>query len=231
MVLVVSSIFTDAKRAFGQIAQFATMYGIIQRAIMEFPRQVVSAVTEVDTAMTNLYKVTDETASRYESFLGSSGSVAKSLGRSMSSYITQVSEWSKLGYNFNESQELAKTSSIYANVGEVSDATAVSDMITAMKAYNIEANESVSIIDRLNILGNQFATSSSSLGEGLSNSASALAEAGNDIDQSLAMLTGMSEITQSASESGNALKIMSMRVRGRQKTLLPPYTVMYMLCA
>ena len=198
---------------------------------MEFPRQVVSAVTEVNTAMTNLYKVTDETASRYESFLGSSGSVAKSLGRSMSSYITQVSEWSKLGYNFNESQELAKTSSIYANVGEVSDATAVSDMITAMKAYNIEANESVSIIDRLNILGNQFATSSSALGEGLSNSASALAEAGNDIDQSLAMLTGMSEITQSASESGSALKIMSMRIRGRQKTLLPPYTVMYMLCA
>ena len=90
-------------------------------------------------------------------------------------------------------------------------------MITAMKAYNIEANESVSIIDRLNILGNQFATSSSALGEGLSNSASALAEAGNDIDQSLAMLTGMSEITQSASESGSALKIMSMRVRGRQK--------------
>ena len=76
---------------------------------------------------------------------------------------------------------------------------------------------------------NNFATSSADLGEGLSNSASSLATAGNDLGHSLAMLTGMSEITQSAPEAGNALKILAMRVRGRQA--LPPYTVMYMLCA
>lgn len=41
-----------------------------------------------------------------------------------------------------------------------------------------------------------------------------MATAGNDIDQTLAMLTGMAEITQNATESANALKILSMRVRG-----------------
>lgn len=61
---------------------------------------------------------------------------------------------------------------------------------------------------------NNFATSSADLGEGLSNSASSLATAGNDLGHSLAMLTGMSEITQSAPEAGNALKILAMRVRG-----------------
>lgn len=87
-------------------------------------------------------------------------------------------------------------------------------MVTAMKAYNIKANDASKITDALNILGNNYATSSADLGEGLSNSASSLATAGNDINQSLAMLTGMSEITQSAGEAGNALKILSMRVRG-----------------
>lgn len=61
---------------------------------------------------------------------------------------------------------------------------------------------------------NEFATTSADIGEGLSNSASSLATAGNDFDQSVAMITGMSEITQSASEAGNALKIVSMRLRG-----------------
>ena len=114
----------------------------------------------------------------------------------------------------DQSEQLAKNSSIYSNVGEVEDTTAVSDMVTAMKAFNIEASNSITVVDSLNKLGNEFAVSSADLGEGLSNSASALASAGNDMNQSLAMLTGMTEITQSAAESGNALKVLSMRIRG-----------------
>ena len=219
----------EFKRAFKQIGQFAGIYGAIQNVIMEVPSKVISSVKDVDSAMTNLYKVTDESQSRYSKYLDTASKNAPELGRSISSYISQTSEWSKLGYSLDDSEQLSKLSSMYANVGEVSDNTAVSDMVTAMKAFNIQASDAESIIDQLNILGNNFATSSADLGEGLSNSASSLATAGNDLGHSLAMLTGMSEITQSAPEAGNALKILAMRVRGRQA--LPPYTVMYMLCA
>lgn len=204
----------EFKRAGKQIAQFAGIYGAIQNIGMKIPSQVIGAVKDVDSSMTNLYKVTDETKSRYDQYQKSAAQSATSLGRSMSSYINQTAEWSKLGYSLDDSEKLSKLSSIYANVGEVSDDTAVSDMVTAMKAYNIKANDASKITDALNILGNNYATSSADLGEGLSNSASSLATAGNDINQSLAMLTGMSEITQSAGEAGNALKILSMRVRG-----------------
>ena len=204
----------EFKRAGKQIAQFAGIYGAIQNIGMKIPSQVIGAVKDVDSSMTNLYKVTDETKSRYDRYQKSAAQSATSLGRSMSSYINQTAEWSKLGYSLDDSEKLSKLSSIYANVGEVSDDTAVSDMVTAMKAYNIKANNAQSIIDSLNILGNNYATSSADLGEGLSNSASSLAVSGNDINQSLAMLTGMAEITQSAPEAGNALKILSMRIRG-----------------
>ena len=204
----------EFKRAGKQIAQFAGIYGAIQNIGMQIPSQAIGAVKDVDSSMTNLYKVTDETKSRYDQYQKSAAQSATSLGRSMSSYINQTAEWSKLGYSLDDSEKLSKLSSIYANVGEVSDDTAVSDMVTAMKAYNIKANNAQSIIDSLNILGNNYATSSADLGEGLSNSASSLAVSGNDINQSLAMLTGMAEITQSAPEAGNALKILSMRIRG-----------------
>ena len=204
----------EFKRAFKQIGQFAGIYGAIQNVIMEVPSKVISSVKDVDSAMTNLYKVTDESQSRYSKYLDTAFKNAPELGRSISSYISQTSEWSKLGYSLDDSEQLSKLSSMYANVGEVSDNTAVSDMVTAMKAFNIQASDAESIIDQLNILGNNFATSSADLGEGLSNSASSLATAGNDLGHSLAMLTGMSEITQSAPEAGNALKILAMRVRG-----------------
>lgn len=62
---------------------------------------------------------------------------------------------------------------------------------------------------------NDFATSASALGDGLSKSASSMKLAGASMNQTLAMLTGMAEITQNANESGNALKIFSMRIRGK----------------
>ena len=104
---------------------------------------------------------------------------------------------------------------IYSNVGEVDNTTAVSDLVTVMKAFNIESEKSIRIVDSLNELGNNFATDAASLGEGLTKSASALNAANNSFEQSIALLTGGTEITQNANEMGSALKVISMRIRGK----------------
>ena len=66
---------------------------------------------------------------------------------------------------------------------------------------------------------NEYATSAAALGDGLSRSASAMATSGTDLNKTLAMLTGGTEITQNASEFGNFLKIGSMRIRGMKGSL------------
>lgn len=213
------SFFSDFKRAFTQIAQFTGIYATLQNVMLEAPSQMINAVKDVDTAMTNLYKVTDETANRYDKFMSDAGTSSQKLGRSMSSYIEQTANWSKLGYSLNESEQLSKLSSIYANVGEVNDDTAVSDMVTAMKAFDIQASDAQQIIDQLNILGNEFATTSADLGAGLSKSAASLANGGADLSESLAMLTGGAEITQNAEEFGNFLKVAIMRIKGMKGSL------------
>ena len=53
------SFFSDFKRAFTQIAQFTGIYATLQNVMLEAPSQMINAVKDVDTAMTNLYKVTD----------------------------------------------------------------------------------------------------------------------------------------------------------------------------
>lgn len=211
--------FTDTIKA--GVKKFVE-WGVASNLVMSAWRnakKMVDAVYDIDTSMTSLYKVTDETASKYNEFLTSSSAKAQELGRSVSSLVEQTANWAKLGFNLDEAKELAEISSIYANVGEVDDDTAVSDIVTAMKAFNIEASDAITIVDMLNTLGNKYATSASDLGAGLSNSASAMATAGTDIEKTLAMLTGGAEITQSADEFGNMLKVGSMRVRGMKGEL------------
>ena len=200
------------------IGQFATTYGIIHR-IPETIMKMANAVVKVDTAMTNLYKVTDETDAKYSEFLSNASKNAKSLGRDISSYITQTSEWAKLGYNMNSSSELAKVSSIYANVGEVDDKTAVSDLVTVMKAYNMQDSQAMNIADMLNELGNNYATSAGDLGAGLTKMASTMSMSNVSLEKSLAILTGGTEITQNAEELGNAIKISVLRMRGQKGKL------------
>ncbi|GLB26618.1 hypothetical protein LXJ15735_28590 [Lacrimispora xylanolytica] len=211
--------FTDSvKDAGSKFTSWLSVTSVIMAGANSF-HKMYQSVYEVDTAMTNLYKVTDETDYKYTQFLNGAKKNAKDLGRTISGLVEQTADWAKLGYSMDESSELSKISSIYANVGEVDDKTAVSDLVTAMKAFNIEASNSINIVDSLNALGNKFAVDSAGLGTGLKNSASALQSAGNDINQTLAMLTGGSEIIQDASEMGNTLKVLSMRVRGMKGSL------------
>lgn len=205
-------------RGFKQIGQFVGTYGIIQR-IPEVFNEMVNAVIEVDTAMTNLYKVTDETDAKYSEFLSNASKNAKALGRDISSYITQASEWAKLGFSMDSSSELAKVSSIYANVGEVDDKTAVSDLVTVMKAYNMRDSQAMNIADMLNELGNNYATSTGDLGAGLNRMASTMAMSNVSLEKSLAILTGGTEITQNAEELGNAIKVSVLRMRGQKGKL------------
>lgn len=56
--------------------------------------------------------------------------------------------------------------------------------------------------------------SSGDLGDGLARAASALKVSGNTIDEVIAMITGMTEITQDAGAAGLSLRTLALRLRG-----------------
>lgn len=202
----------------GSFATWVSATSIVMGAVNSL-RKMSDAVFKVDTAMTNLYKVTDETSIKYNQFLDSANDKAQKLGRSVSSLVEQSANWAKLGFSIDDSAELAEISSIYANVGEVDDDTAVSDIVTTMKAFNLETSDAITIVDSFNKLGNEFAVTAAGLGDGVSNAASAMALGGMTLEKTLALLTGGAEITQEAGELGNALKVGQMRVMGMKGAL------------
>ncbi len=184
-------------------------------------KNVYSNIKDVDSAMVELKKVTDETDSSYSRFLKNAKKDSQELGSNLSDFLNATADFARLGYTVSESEDLAKVATMYKNVGDdlsgIDEAT--STIVSTLKAFNMNASESESIIDKLNEVSNNFAVSSGDLGDGLANSASALAVAGNDIDQTIALLTAGTEITQDASEMGNSIKVLSLRLRGMKGEL------------
>ena len=159
-------------------------------------RQVVMEVRNVDTAMTELKKVTNATSAEYERFLSNAADRARVLGTSLSDVISMTADFARLGYSMSDASSLSDAASIYYNVGDgLQDASEASEsLISIMKAYKIEAKDALSIVDRLNEVSNTEPISSGGLGTGLALSASALAEANNTLDESLALITAANSV-------------------------------------
>lgn len=160
-------------------------------------REIYQSVLDVDTAMTDLKKVSSATSQEYSKFLDTASNRAHDLGATVSDVIDATSEFSRLGYNLQESTQLADAALMYKNVSEYTNVTdAAQSIVSTMKAFDIEADNVQSIVDKFNEIGNNYAISSEGLGEAMQRSAASLALAGNSLDESLALVTGANEIVQ-----------------------------------
>lgn len=178
-------------------------------------KQMLQAVRDVDSAMTELKKVTDLSAASYEKFKQQAASSAIKTGASLSDTINATADFSRLGYNINESAQLAEAALIYKNVGDgISDISeSTESLISTLKAFDIEASKSKLIVDEFNEVGNRFSISSSGIGEALIRSAAALASAGNSLEESIGLVTAMNAVVQNPDSVGTALKTVSMYLR------------------
>lgn len=84
---------------------------------------------------------------------------------------------------------------------------ATDGLVSAMKAFDIEADEALDgIASKINAIGNTQAVSNENIVEFLTRSSSAMKEANNTLDETIALGTAATEITRDASSVGNAMK-------------------------
>lgn len=199
-------------------AQMAGMFGVYD--VINVVRQGVNTVRELDEAMTEVRKVSNATETQYASFRNTVSSTAKEIATTNKELLNSSADFLRLGYNLEQASDLAKNTTLFVNVGDGVDITeATEDMITAMKAFDIQAKDSIKIVDDYNQIGNQFALSASDIGEAMKRSASALETGNNSFEQSIGLITAMNEIVQNSENTGNSLKVLSLRLRGAKAEL------------
>lgn len=129
----------------------------IMNMVQQGLRQIYQNVVNIDSAMTELKKVTDETDNTYDTFLDDAGTRAKNLGASISDIVTASADFARLGYSLEDSKELADAAVLYQHVGDgissINDAS--ESIISTMKAFGVEAKDVTSIVDKFNEVGKQ----------------------------------------------------------------------------
>lgn len=208
---------TLSERVGGLAAKFTSWLTVSQIVMKLYSslKKMVSAVIDIDTAMTELKKVTDETSTVYAKYLDDASARAKKLGATIADTVTASADFARLGYTLDEAAQLADAALVYKNVGDgIEDVSQASEsIISTMKAFGIEAENAISIVDKFNEVGNNFAISSEGVGEALRRSASALAAGNNTLDESIALITAANSVVQDADVVGTTMKTVSMYLR------------------
>lgn len=199
------------------------------RVVFSQIRQSVSTFLELDTAMTNVWKVSDDIVSReqFSGLLTKWNKLAQNLSVTTTSLINSISEWSKIGFDLNMSEQLAELTTIFEKTAEISNELANKTLVSTAQAFTqidgfgeedyVERVEAVG--NKINAIGNKYAISSEGISEALQNSSAALVMANNDLDEAIAMITAGNKIFQSPEEMGNTLKVVSARLRAQKGEL------------
>lgn len=209
----IRSKFMDAMKVFSG-------YNLFFKIINEV-RQGITYVKDIDSALTELKKVTDETDESYARFLQTMAKTGAEVGATVSNLTNMAANWARLGYSMEEAGDLAKSTAVLLNVSEFTDAEKASEaLISTIQAYGYAAEDSMHVVDVLNEIGNNFAISSDGIATALQDSASALMSAGNNLEQSVAMVAAANKVLQDPSQVGGALRTISLRIRGTSVEVL-----------
>ena len=232
---------TSALQQMGSVAQRAANYIISSlatfvsfRMVINYIRTGVGYVQQLDTALAQLQIVTGQSSSALKEAEDRARSIGDAIGSTTTEVLNSATDWARLGYSMSDSLTLAQKSAELAKTGFMDVATATEQMTSAIQAFYgakiskglVSVDDAASHInDELVQIGNNMPITSQGLGDALERSAGSLVAAGNTLEESVALISTANSTIQNPESVGNALKTVSMRLRGKHK--LPSHIAIY----
>ena len=204
---------------FHQIAaQMAGMFGVYD--VINVIKQAASTVTELNTQITELAKVSEQSSKQIYADFDSYADIAKEIRGTISDTIAATADWSKNGYSIPDAKQLAEISQLYKNVGDGIDIdTANESLISTLKGFQLEADQAEHIVDVFNEVSNNESISSGGIGEALQRSAASFNAASTSLEKSVSLVTATNSVLQDPEKVGNMWRTVSARLRGSETEL------------
>lgn len=214
----------DFRRAFNQIAQFAGAYGIIQNVIMDVPRQMWSAVRDVDDAMTNLQMATGVSNNQAKELMSTYAQLGDQLKATSTDVAASATEWLKQGQSIENSEKLAQDSIILSKIGDLSSEEATKTITAAMKSYNLSIDEVMDFVDQISAVDLVSATDVGGLAQAFNEVAANAKQAGVSTQELLSYAAAIGETTQEGMASvGTSLNAIFSRMGNIKLSRLKDY--------
>lgn len=208
------------KTFFGQVGQrlkdmnakFIAQYFSLMDIIRYF-RSMISTITELDTALTEMRKVSDESLESLKEYQKTTFDTATALGTTAVQVQQSTADWMRLGESMEEAAKSAKAANILFNVSEFENINEATTALVAMsQAY--KDMDKTEIIDVMNNIGNNYSIATDQLATALQASASSLMVQGNDLYEAAALVTAGNAVIQDANKVGAGLRTISLRIAG-----------------
>lgn len=211
---------TKAKKKFGsttlditkKVAQFGAVTAVI-RGVTDGIGDMVQNVYELDKALTEFKKVSDLSGKGLEEYTSQAYETGRTVAKTGTEMIQAATEFKKAGFNEKDSLELGRVASMYQNVAdqEITAGEAANFIVSQMKAYNMTAQDSEHIIDAVNEVSNKYAVSSADIATNIGKASAAMATGNMTYEQSIGLMTAMTEITRNGAKSARGLVSIQSR--------------------
>lgn len=184
--------FVDTTLKVAKFGASTAVIGVFYSAIQEAKEAVVG----FDNAMIEFNKVSDLSGDSLDAYIQKLADMGEEVGRTRTEMLESATTFKKTGSTEEEAAELAKVAEMYRNIADaqVSSSDAASFLVSQMKAYNITAEDSIQIIDKVNEVANNFSVGTNDLQLALQTSSSTLGTLGNDLSETISLLTAGTEI-------------------------------------
>ena len=185
------------------------------RDIIRYFREFMQTVTEFDTALTEMRKVSDESVASLKEYQKVTFDVADALGTTAVQVQQSTADWLRLGETMEQAAESAKVATTLFNVSEfenINDATTA--LVAMSQAY--QDLDKTEIVDVMNNIGNNYSIATDKLALALQASASALMTQGNDLYEATALITAANAVVQDYSKAGMGMRTIALRIGGQR---------------
>lgn len=131
-------------------AQMAGMFGFYD--FINLGKEGLSVVRELNTALTEMRKVSDESLQSLKNYQNTTFDVADAVGTTAKQIQTSTADYMRLGESLDEAAESAKTANVLLNVSEFDNIEDATKSLVAMgQAY--KDLDKMTIVDKLNEVG------------------------------------------------------------------------------
>lgn len=210
-----SKFFSGWKEKMVNLAQYLTSFQAMNQVWNTF-KQGLEIVKEFDTALTEMRKVSDEPISKLKEFQKESFDMAKSVGTTALQIQNSTADFMRLGQSMEEAKQSSVNANILKNVSEFDNVDDATSALISMQAAYKDLTQT-ELIDKLDNIGNRYAVATDELATGLQKSGATLSLMGNNIDESVALLTAANSQIQNIDTVAAGEKVISLRIAGTEE--------------
>ena len=187
--------------AFRRLANFY-LASLPIRAFQSAITNATEIVKDFDSAITEMGKVSDYSGEQLRKYTQDLAELGVEVARTQTEMTEAATGWLKAGYSEEDAALLSKFSALLQNTAdeELSAADATSILVSQLKAYHMEAEDTIKVTDIINKVSANQAVSSGDIAKGLTVASAAMSTFGNSIEQTTALLTAGTTIFQGRSQ-------------------------------